>query len=87
MTDAWFADYSSGSFLPEPAKTHEPLMGFGTAVPEADPQLVVGVVLTMLEARGVPVVLDHSLECAVEAAERLLRCFGVEASASWPVTR
>jgi hypothetical protein len=52
----------------------------------ADPVLVVGAVLGLLEARGVPVVVEHSIDCAVEAAERLLRCLGVEATNPWTVT-
>ncbi|MET7399155.1 hypothetical protein ABZS66_37305 [Dactylosporangium sp. NPDC005572] len=52
-------------------------------VGEADPLLVVGTVMDLLAARGVPMMLDGSIGRAAEAAERLLRCLGVEAVQPW----
>jgi hypothetical protein len=74
MSD-WMDQYLAGDLAPAPAET----------IGSADPVLVVGTVLEALAARGVPVVVDHSLECAVEAAGRLLRCLGVEALDPWAV--
>lgn len=75
VSDTWFDSYTRGDFLPEPATT--------TAVTDAvaDPLLVVGTVIDLLAARGVPVVLDHSLERAAEAAGHLLRHLGVAVTA------
>ncbi|HTJ36599.1 MAG TPA: hypothetical protein VL738_25545 [Dactylosporangium sp.] len=100
--DAWFDSYLAGN-LHQPltgagtAVTAVPcattavtaVVGQSPTVGEADPLLVVGHTLERLAVRGVPVVVDHSLECAVEAAGRLLRCLGVEtleALDSWTVT-
>lgn len=56
-----------------------------TQVVEADPRLVLGAVLDVLVARGVPVVVDR-LDRALEDIGRLLRDLGVEATDAWTVT-
>lgn len=76
----WMSAYLAGDLGVTEPEVHG-------SVGEADPVLVVGAVLGLLEARGVPVVVEHSLDCAVEAAGRLLRCLGVEATDAWAVTR
>lgn len=80
MSDDWFDAYARGDFLPAPAKT---------AVMDgvADPLLIVSVAMTALTERGVPLTLEGgAVDCAVEAAGRLLRCLGVEALDAWTVT-
>ena len=81
MADAWMGAYLAGEMAP----TLGSQGNHGTVVGAADPLLVVGTVLEVLAARGVPVVLDHSLERATEAAGRLLRALGVEALDAWTV--
>lgn len=57
----------------------------GGASAEADPRLILGAVLDVLVARGVPVVIDR-LDRALEDIGRLLRDLGVEAQDAWTVT-
>lgn len=74
MSDAWFAAYTSGDFTLEADS-----FGSGNT---ADPRLVLGTVLDVLTARGVPVVVDR-LDRALEDIGRLLRDLGVEATDAW----
>lgn len=84
MSESWFDAYAAGDFLPAPANS-APACRIRPAEAAADPLLVVGTVIESLTARGVPVVFDGSLSRAVEAAERLLRCLGVESTDVWAV--
>ena len=79
MSGDWFDDYLAGGLSPA-----NPL---GASTDEADPVLIVGTVMQTLAARGVRVTVDGTLDRAVEAAGRLLRALGVEATDAWPVTR
>lgn len=80
-TDAWLDTYLTDDFLPEaPDTSKSASTAWNQAVTDvaaADPRLILGTVLDVLTARGVPVAIER-LDRALEDIGRLLRDLGVE---------